>query len=409
MVCLSVMGYRFRVRYERACIPLGGAWSSPFARWQGPFSELSSLDLAVIAARRALDDRGIAPGSLTQLVLGWTVPQEGAFYGAPTVAARLGAPGITGPMVAQACATSVAAVAIAAQGVEAGDEGLTLALLTDRISNGPHIVYPSRTTPGGTVRSEDWVMENFRRDPWAGKAMIQTAEAVAAEAGFTREEIDAVTLLRYEQYERSLDDDRAFQRRYMVPIEIPVRKGDPQLVDADHGIFPTTKEGLAALDPVEPDGVTTYGSQTHPADGSAGVLVTTERRARELGQGEGVVRILASGVSRVGKAEMPKAPVPAARAALAGAGLDFPQLDAVTTHNPFTVNDLWFARETGVALEDMNLYGSSLVFGHPQAPTGARLVAELIETLRLRGGGVGLFTGCAAGDTGAALVVRVDD
>jgi acetyl-CoA acetyltransferase family protein len=397
------------MRYERACIPLGGSWSTPFAKWQGPFSDISSLDLAVVAARRHLTDRGVSPSDLTQIVLGWTIPQPGAFYGAPTVAARIGAPGITGPMVAQACATSVAAISIAGQGVEAGDEGLTLVLLTDRTSNGPHLVYPSQSTQGGTVLSEDWVMQNFRRDPWAGKAMIHTAEAVAAEAGFTREELDAATLLRYEQYERSLEDDRAFQRRYMVPVEIPVRKGAPQTVDADAGIFPTTKEGLAALEPVEPGGVVTYGSQTHPADGSAGVLVTTARRARELSRGEGVVRILASGVARVGKAEMPKAPVPAARLALESIGLEFSNLDAVTTHNPFAVSDLWFARETGIPLEDVNVYGSSLVFGHPQAPTGARLVAELVETLRLRGGGTGLFTGCAAGDTGAALIVRVDD
>ena len=251
-------------------------------------------------------------------------------------------------------------------------------------------------------------MENFRRDPWAGKAMIETAEAVAAEAGFTREEIDAVTLLRYEQYDRSLEGDRAFQRRYMVPVELPGRKGTTT-IEADEGVFPTTKEGLEALAAVEPGGVITYGSQTHPADGAAGVLVTTEARARELSPGGGVVRILATGVARVGKAEMPKAPVPAARAALEDAGLSFAQVDAITTHNPFAVNDLWFARETGVQVEDMNLHGSSLVYGHPQAPTGARLMAELVETLRERGGGVGLFTGCAAGDTGAAIVLRVDD
>ena len=57
----------------------------------------------------------------------------------------------------------------------------------------------------------------------------------------------------------------------------------------------------------------------------------------------------------------------------------------------------------------MNAYGCSLVYGHPQGPTGARLIVELLHTLRLRGGGVGLFTGCAAGDTGAAVVVRVQD
>ena len=60
-------------------------------------------------------------------------------------------------------------------------------------------------------------------------------------------------------------------------------------------------------------------------------------------------------------------------------------------------------------VKGMNEYGSSLIFGHPQGPTGARLIAELIEILKRRGGGIGLFTGCAAGDTGAALVLRVED
>ncbi|MGH2762885.1 MAG: hypothetical protein ACRDLD_09960 [Thermoleophilaceae bacterium] len=77
------------MRLERACIPLGGAWSTPFCRWQGPLSQVTSLQLAELSARRALADRGIEPGELSQLVLGWTVPQPGAFYGAPTVASSM--------------------------------------------------------------------------------------------------------------------------------------------------------------------------------------------------------------------------------------------------------------------------------------------------------------------------------
>ena len=104
---------------------------------------------------------------------------------------------------------------------------------------------------------------------------------------------------------------------------------------------------------------------------------------------------------------MPKAPVPAAERALRDAGLTIGDVDVVTTHNPFAVNDLWFSRETGFPVERMNPYGSSLVYGHPQGPTGARAIAELIEALVLRGGGIGLFTGCAAGDSAGAVVVRV--
>ena len=105
---------------------------------------------------------------------------------------------------------------------------------------------------------------------------------------------------------------------------------------------------------------------------------------------------------------MPEAPCGAARAALDQASLSFNDMDAIKTHNPFAVNDILFARESGVAIEDMNNFGSSLIWGHPQAPTGMRLIIELIEELVLRGGGHGLFTGCAAGDTGMALVLAVD-
>jgi len=167
--------------------------------------------------------------------------------------------------------------------------------------------------------------------------------------------------------------------------------------------------GRAALKPVTPDGVVTFGTQTHPADGCGGCVVTTVERARSLSKGGGVARILGTGLARVEKANMPKAPVPAAQAALRDAGVDIKDVDVVTTHNPFAVNDLWFARQTGYPVERMNIYGCSLVYGHPQGPTGLRLIAELIETLRERGGGTGLFTGCAAGDTGAAVVVRVED
>ena len=395
------------MQYRDVAIPLGHAWSSPFAKWQGSLAEVSSLDLAVAVTARALADRGIDPQQADGLILGWTVPQPEVFYGAPTVAARLGATGVSGPMVSQACATSVAALHAAAGAVTAG-AGVQLVVTTDRTSNGPTLSYPAPSRQGGAPLTEHWVLDNFARDPWAGASMIAAGEAVAGEMGATRDEIDDLTALRWEQYTAALADDRAFQRRYMVPVEIAKRKGS-LVVEADEGVRPRERDAIGKLAPAGPDGVHTFASQTHPADGCAGALVTGAERARELSGGEGLVRLLGVGFARVAKSRMPKAPVPAARSALAAAGREIGDVAAVTTHNPFAVNDLYCARETGIAPEAMNAYGCSLVFGHPQGPTGLRSVAELIETLRLRGGGIGLFTGCAAGDTGAAVVLEVTD
>ena len=112
-------------------------------------------------------------------------------------------------------------------------------------------------------------------------------------------------------------------------------------------------------------------------------------------------------MARAENGYMPEAPVPAARRALDMAGLSIDEIDAVKTHNPFAVNDIYFARETGCDLARMNNYGCTLVWGHPQAPMGTRGAIELIEELALLGGGRGLFTGCAAGDTGMAVVLEV--
>ena len=89
-------------------------------------------------------------------------------------------------------------------------------------------------------------------------------------------------------------------------------------------------------------------------------------------------------------------------------GISIKDVKVIKTHNPFAVNDVFFAKQMGVKAEDMNNYGSSLIYGHPQAPTGARLMMELIEELVEKGGGYGLYDGCAAGDSALAVVFKVD-
>lgn len=351
---------------------MGLGWSSPFVRWQGALAEVSSLELDAGVTAEALARRRLYRTIVTRLVLGWTVPQRDSFYGAATLAARVGASGVTGPMVAQACATGVATLEAAAATVALDPRSIVLVVTTDRTSNGPGLSYPAPSRPGGAPVVERWVLDSFERDPWAGGSMVTTAEGVAAEAG-------------------------------------PRRGRDPLIIEADEGVHDTTAEGLAKLAPAVPGGVVTYGSQTHPADGTAGLVVAGAEQARELSGGEGVARILGTGVARVENGRMPKAPVPAAYAALDAADLTMDDIDVVKTHNPFGVNDIYFAQTTGVDAAIMNSFGCSLVYGHPQAPTGTRGIVELIEVVRRRGGGTGLFTGCAAGDSGTAVVIRVGE
>jgi len=389
-------------------IPYGGYFSSPFSRWQGSLANENSITLGAATGKRWLETKKWDPKVFDYFFLGITVHQLHGFYGGPWAAALMGADRVPGITVSQACSTSTVAIYHASVGVETGLYEAPFCLMADRCSNGPHAIWPNPNGPGGEVISENWLMDNFSRDPWAGAAMVKTAENVSKESGITREQCDAVALRRYEQYKDALADDRAFQKRYMFPLEIQVSKKKTITVEADEGVMETTAEGLARLRPVVPDGVITFGAQTHPADGNCGILVTTQQKAKELSADPGVsIQVISYGYARVKKAFMAAAVYPAAKMALDEAGIGVDDITAVKTHNPFAANDLHLAQNLGYDVDKMNNYGSSLIFGHPQGPTAGRLIIEGIEEVVMKGGGYLLFAGCAAGDTAAAMVIKV--
>lgn len=395
-------------------IPYGAYWCTPFARWQGSLAHLHSLRFAAQVAREALAARAIAVTEFDYGVLGMTVPQRHCFYGLPWLTGEMGAPHIGGPTIMQACATSARVLVQAGQEIASGAAECALTITADRVSNGPHIYYPNPLGTGGSGESEDWVLGNFERDPLAGCNMLATAENCARRWQVSTAAQHAVVLRRYEQYLAATTTDadgRTFQSRYMVtPLAVPDQRGKRVVttLSGDEGIVATSAAGLARLAPVLADGTVSYGAQTHPADGNAGMVITTAARARALSRDPSIrIEIVASGQARTELAYMPMAPIAAAQRALASAGLGIKDLAAVKSHNPFAVNDIIFARETGANLDTMNNYGCSLIWGHPQAPTGMRAIIELIEELVLLGGGYGLFHGCAAGDTAMAVLVRV--
>jgi acetyl-CoA acetyltransferase len=396
-----------------AYIPYGAYWSTPFAKWQGSLAHLHSLRFAAHVALEALSKRGIATSELDYGVLGITTPQYGAFWGMPWVGSLMGAPELTGPTVSQACATGAQTILLAADAIALGRVRSVLALTADRISNTPHIYYPEASGIAGSGTSEDWQVTNFREDPFLHIDMTQTAENCAVRWKIDTSEQHEVSIRRYDQYRAALDDTAgcSFHSRYMtLPFDVPDRtfkRTIGTLLD-DEGIRPVTAEGVAHLKPVKPGGTVTNASQTHPADGNAGILITDGNRAKELSaRPEIAIHIVAGASSRAEAGFMPHAPVLAARKALDRAGIGISDCAAIKSHNPFVVNDIVFAREFDIDVMAINNYGSPLIYGHPQAPTGMRCIIELVEELVALGGGYGLFQGCAAGDSATAIVVKV--
>ena len=319
----------------KAEIPYGAYWSTPFARWQGSFSNLHSVEFAAHVARRELERRKIVPKIFDYGVLGFSVPQKSSFFGLPWLCGLIGANSVGGPTMMQACATGVRTLLAAAQEIEVELAGTVLVLNCDRTSNGPHLYYPNPRGPGGTGTSQDWVMDNFGCDPLGGHSMLATAENVAKRHGFSTAEQHAVVLRREQQYRESLSDGAAFLKRFMaLPFEVPAPgfKKVAGTLEADEGVSHSTAQGLAALKPVAPGGTVTFGGQTHPADGNAAIILTTPERARELATDAKIrVRLHGFGQARAELAYMPEATVPAAKQALAQAGLRIDQIAAIKT------------------------------------------------------------------------------
>lgn len=394
-----------------AYIPYGIYWSSPFARWQGELSHLHSMKFAAKLGRETLAAKNIDLNEIDLTLYGMTVPQHRSFYGAPWFNAMLGAEQTPGTLINKACATGTRMIASAAAEIAVGGAKVVLVASGDRTSNSAHVYYPAADAPGGTGISEDIVLESFNRDPHVGCSMLQTAENVAKRFSITTEEQHELVLIRSEQYQDALANDRAFQKRYMPEqLDIPTAnfKKVAGSLQGDSGVYPSSPDKIAKLTPVLPDGTVTFAAQTHPADGNAGLLVVDSAdTAKQLSGSDVLVEVVGWGTSREMPGHMPAAPIEATQRALAHAGITIDDLNAIKSHNPFAVNDLALSKALNIDVKRMNNYGSSLIWGHPQGPTAIRSIIELIEELVINGGGYGLFTGCAAGDSGMALVIKV--
>ena len=287
-----------------------------------------------------------------------------------------------------------------------------LAINCDRTSNGPHLYYPNPRGPGGTGVAEDWVMDNFGCDPLGPHAMLDTAENVANKHGIAhRASSTRWCCAAKSSTATRWPTTRPFCKRFMtLPFDVPTpnfRKSAGTL-EGDEGVSRSTPEGLAKLEPVaeggtrhlrrpDPSGRRQRRDHRHHRRARARAVAAT-RRSR--------CACTASGwrAPRWRTCPRPRCRRRSARSTQAGRSIA--QMAAIKTHNPFAVNDLYFARRPASTRWRMNNYGCSLVWGHPQAPMGTRSIIELIEELAIRGGGYGLFTGCAAGDTAMAVVHR---
>src|SRR5688500_5874738 len=294
---------------------------TPMAEYNGHFSDISAIDLAVVAAREAMRRSNVPPEEIDHVIVGNALQTSGdAIYGARHVGLKAGVPReVPALTVNRLCGSGIQSIIGGAEQILLGESQTVLAGGMENMTQAPHVVRGARQGfKLGQGGLEDSLMVALL-DPFCGFYMAQTAENLAKEHGITREQQDEYALRSQKAAVAAMEAGELGGET----VAVTVRKGRKETVVSadDHPRPDTTMEGLKGLRPAfDKDGTVTAGNASGIVDGAAAVLVTKRSIAESRGW-KPLGRIVSWAVAGVEPKVMGIGPVPAIRKALAAAGL----------------------------------------------------------------------------------------
>ena len=377
-----------------------------FGSFGGTLKDFTATDLGAIAAQAALE-RAKA-GTIDHVVFGNALQTSAdAIYLARHVALRAGLPVETPAVtVNRLCGSGFESIIQGAQQILLGESRVVLAGGAESMSQAPHVVRGARwgLRLGPAPPFEDLLWESLK-DPQCGFSMAETAENLADKYSIPRKDVDAYALTSQQRASQGWASG-AYQDE-ITPVPVLNRKTkqtEPWAAD-EHMRPETSAEGLAKLPPYfKKDGVVTAGNASGICDGGAAVVIAAEdaipRGVKPLG------RLVSWAVAGVEPRFMGIGPAPAARKALAKAGMTLDQMDLVEVNEAFSAQYVAVERELGLDRERTNVDGGAIAIGHPLAASGTRITLHLLMALRRRGKRFGLGSACIGGGQGAAVIVE---
>jgi len=379
---------------------------TPMAEYNGHFADVSAIDLGVHAAREALRRSGAEPGEIDHVIFGNALQTSGdAIYGARHVALKAGVPKeVPALTVNRLCGSGFEAIVQGAHRILLGEARTVLAGGMENMSQAPHVIRGARKGLRlGQGQLEDSLMVALL-DSYCNLYMAQTSDRVAAKYGVTRAEQDAYALCSQQRAAAAWDSGRLAEE--VVAVEVRAGRKTVRVEKDDHLRPDSTLEGLAALPPsFGKDGSVTAGNASGIVDGAAAVVVTSAENAKAKGRTP-LGRVVSWGVVGVEPELMGIGPAPAARAAIARAGLTPADIGLWEINEAFAGQILGVVRELGIDREKLNVNGGAIALGHPLAATGTRCTLTLLREMRRRGVRYGLAGACIGGGQGIAVVVE---
>ena len=379
---------------------------TPMAEYNGAFSEVSAIDLGVQAAKEALRRSGVEPSEVDHAIFGNALQTSGdAIYGARHVALKAGVPKeVPALTVNRLCGSGFESIVQGAHRILLGEATTVLAGGMENMSQAPHVLRGARRGwKLGQGQLEDSLMVALL-DSYCGLYMAQTSDRVAAKYGISRADQDAYALSSQKRAAEAWAACRLSEE--VVPVEVKAGRKTVRVEKDDHLRPDSTLEGLAALPPsFGKEGSVTAGNASGIVDGAAAVVVTSADNAAAKGR-KPLGRLVSWAVVGVEPELMGLGPAPAARQAIARAGLRQEDIGLWEINEAFAGQILGVARELGLDLATLNVNGGAIALGHPLAATGTRCTLTLLKEMRRRGVRYGLAGACIGGGQGIAVVVE---
>jgi acetyl-CoA acyltransferase 2 len=378
-----------------------------FGSFGGSLKDFTAITLGVHAAQHALAKSGVEASAVDHVVFGNALQTSAdAIYLARHVALRAGLP-IETPAVTvnRLCGSGFESIIQGAQQILLGESKIVLAGGAESMSQAPHVVRGARwgLRLGPAPPFEDLLWESLK-DPQCGFSMAETAENLADKYKISRAEVDAYALTSQQRAKAAWDGGWFADELAPIPIKNRKTKQDEPWAADEHMRPETTAEGLAKLAPYfKKDGVVTAGNASGICDGAAAVVIASEGAAKGLTP---IGRLVAWGIAGVEPKYMGIGPAPAARKALAKAGMTLDQMDLVEVNEAFSAQYVAVEKELGLDRARTNIHGGAIAIGHPLAASGTRITLHLLHALRKSGKRYGLGSACIGGGQGAAVIVE---
>jgi acetyl-CoA C-acetyltransferase len=382
-------------------------------RFGGALKDVRAHKLAAHVIREVLKRAGnLDPNLIGDVIFGDCLQCTDEANTARTAALAAGIPHqVPAFTIQRQCASSMQALASAAQQIRCGDAEVVLAGGVESMSSAPYYLPTARW--GMRLMNQE-VVDSVWEALHSGSRLLGepvimgvTAENLAARYGISRDDQDHLALESHRRAEAAIKAGRFVEE--IIPIEVTVKPEERNLFTQDeHPRFGLKLEDLVKLKPVfKKDGTVTPGNSSGLNDGAVAAILTSRKRARELGL-RPMARVAAQAVCGVEPQFMGYGPVPATAKVLAKAGMTLADIQLIELNEAFAAQYLACERGLGLDRSVTNVNGSGIGLGHPVGCTGLRIVVSLIYEMARRNLEVGLATLCVGGGMGMATIVVRD-